>query len=574
VKQKKTSQKPSRFQWVSWVLMVGLGLLGLWQFHCTEFNSHFDQVPGGRGDNRFVTAILEYLYEAHQGFGQYLSPFFYFPAQRTLGYSDAYLTHAFFYGWLRNLGFDLFSCYQICVLAFNLLNYVSCFLMLRKGFGFGIAASSIGAFLFAFNAPKFNQISHTQLQCLFWLPLAVWAVVSWIRERHKMDQGSAFWLLAGAGLAIDLQLLTAFYHGWFFLFWTALFLFLALGSKAIRGFGKDLFLRFWPALAGALAVFAAGLLPFLWLYLPVIRDLGGKSYEEVQTMIPTFWCHLWMGPEHGVWGWLKNLSAIQALPIEGEERMGFGMVLFLGWMFLTLVALKILKGGDQRGIFPVTLFKALEGNGVYLRLAALAVLATTLFCLLGLQYGPGFSPWHWVYQIVPGAQSIRAVSRYAITLALPLSIIVAFVLHLLIEKGLGEKRKRSGVLVLGFTFLTAGVMVAEQMSLPPCPGFSKNAELSRLEYLSQKLPGQCWVFYVAPSPGLPLELDYSSTNLQIDAMLISAVREVPTFNGYSGHSPKNWGLFKLRSPKYEQYVKEWQVQSGLDWKAFRLEIDR
>src|SRR5690349_17205494 len=108
----------------SWVPFLGLGALGLWQFHNTEFLSSFNLVPGGRGDNRFVIAILEYLYKAYHGQGQFLSPAFYYPTPRTLGYSDIYLTHALVYGWLRNLGWDIFTCYQVTVLVLNILTYL------------------------------------------------------------------------------------------------------------------------------------------------------------------------------------------------------------------------------------------------------------------------------------------------------------------------------------------------------------------------------------------------------------------------------------------------------------------
>jgi hypothetical protein len=567
--------------WAGWVLALALGLLGLWQFHRTEWTSGFDQVPGGRGDNRYVVSILEYLYQAHRGVGQYFSPYFYFPARDTLGYSDAYLTHAFLYGWLRNLGWDIFSSYQFCVFVFNLLNYLFCLLMLRSGFKFGTVPSALGAFLFAFNAPKFNQVAHTQLQCLFWLPLALWLVVVWVRNRRRMVQVDSFFLLAGAALALDTEFSTSFYPAWFLAFWVCLFMALNLSLRTTRVLWKELVLKFWKALAGAFAVGIAGLIPFLSLYLPVYQDLGGKSFDEAKTMIPRPLCFLWMGPDHGLWGWLRNVQFLQNLPIEGEERIGFGVVILAGFWGLTFWAIrrlffspksnqKPLAKNDQNGKrLPM------DGRGLpSLDLAALAALATILFCLLGCQYGDGFSPWYWIYRWVPGGQSIRAVARYAIALALPLSVLAAFTIQMTIERTSSLRKGASRLFWLGGAFLAGGLMVSEQVLLPPCPGFSKGAELARLEYLSRKLPGGCMTFYAAPAPSLPLVPDYSSTNLQIDAMLISAVRGIPTFNGYSGHSPRDWGLFKLRSPYYPQYVKDWMDLNHFTWPVERLEIDR
>lgn len=564
----------------AWTLAIGLGLLGLWHFHGTELSSGFDQVPGGRGDNRFITSILEYLYQTHRGLGQYFSPFFYFPAKDTLGYSDAFLTHAFLYGWLRNLGWDIFSSYQFCVFAFDLLNYLFCFLMLRSGFKFGTVPSALGAFLFAFNAPKFNQIAHAQLQCLFWMPLALWLVVIFIRNHQKLDQGKAFCLLACAALAVDVEFSTSFYSAWFMVFWVCLFMVLNLAHPTTRDYGVGLARRFWKPLMGAFTVGILGLIPFFELYLPVLKDLGGKSFDEVKTMIPDPICFLWMGPDHGWWGWLQNTPAIQNLPIEGEERIGFGWVALAEWLILTIWAVRRLGSNFRLG--PWAKIKKNQrapknlknrAGAPCLDFTALAVLATLLFCLLGCRYGNGFTPWYWVYRWVPGAQSIRAVARYAITLALPLSILTAWVFQRAFEKTFSAS-KGSGKPLLTAAVLLAAGLAAEQVLMPPCPGFSKKAELARLEYLSQKLPGQCMVFYVAPAPNLPVEPDYSSTNLQIDAMLISAARGLPTLNGYSGHSPHDWGLFKLRSPDYGQYVKDWMASNHLSWRADLLEIDR
>src|SRR5262249_40463025 len=80
IKNLKIQSIPSPgFPWegASWILMVGLGLLGLWQFHNVEFYSGFDLVPGGRGDNRLVTALLEYFYHALRGESSFRSPAFY-----------------------------------------------------------------------------------------------------------------------------------------------------------------------------------------------------------------------------------------------------------------------------------------------------------------------------------------------------------------------------------------------------------------------------------------------------------------------------------------------------------------
>ncbi len=522
----------------------------MWQFHNTEFYSNFDLVPGGRGDPRLVAALLEYFHQSLHGIGKLDSPAFYFPAQGTLGYADVFLTYAVLFDALRTMGWDLFSSLQACLFITDALNYLCCFLFFRKGLGLGVSASGFGAFFFAFNAPKFNQMGHVQLQCLFWIPLVLWCLAVWVKKEKSLKPWAAFSLLALGAVFLNLQLLSSFYDAWFFIFWMSLFLILSLCFRATRLFLAALVSRQWIPLAGAGAVFLAALIPFLMIYLPVVRELGGKSYDEVKMMIPSFWSYLWMGPRHGWWGWLWDACpSIQGFPIEGEVRLGFGIATVAVWAALTGAALKAARKKEA---------------GLFLRLGATGVLTTSLFYLLAFQYTPDFSPWHWVYGGVPGAGSVRAVSRMVLFLALPMGAAIAWAFE-----WAWSVKKRS-LLISGLSLMLAGIMVWEQVDLPPFLAFSKRAELGRLEYLSEKLPNHCAAFFATLNPGLP----YSATDIQIDAMLISAARGIPTLNGYSGQSPPQWGLYKVRSPKYGEYVKNWIGLHKLQGDICELNIDR
>lgn len=543
--------------------MAGLGLLGIWQFHNVEFYSNFGLVPGGRGDNRMVVALLEYAYHALRGEGRFQSPAFYYPAQGTLGYTDIYLSTIIPYGVLRSFGLGLFSCFQACGLLFSFLNYACGFLLLYRGLRQGIVASSIGAFLFAFNAPKFNQISHFQMQCLFLLPLAVWLVVEWVKRSGKMPSREAFAILAAAALLVDLQVFSGFYPAWFFLFWVLLFLGLSLCFQPTRNFLKNLWNGNRLPILGAGGVFILGLLPFLWICLPDYLELGSKDYSEVQMMIPDPWAFLWMGPRHSWWGWLwDHCQAIRNYPVEGEERIGFGLAVLTAWIFLTVAAVWFL-GKGKAPFFE----KDKKGHAYF---AVMAVLATALFVLLGLKYPGDVSPWRIIYEVVPGGGTIRAVSRYAIFLALPLSIAIAIAVQTLWRKVCNVRKPAARIVLGGLLFLWGGVMVLEQTAFPPYPAFSKSAELNRLEYLGEKLPPQCHAFYVDVDPRLP----YDATSIQIDAMLVSAVNGIPTLNGYSGANPKDWNLYRVRSPRYHEYVQDWVSLNQVQGPVCGLLIDR
>jgi hypothetical protein len=246
-------------------------------------------------------------------------------------------------------------------------------------------------------------------------------------------------------------------------------------------------------------------------------------------------------------------------------RMGFGLALsLLALGTVALYAYRSVKSGKKE-----------NGKDPWDSFSSAVLLGTILLSLLAFQYG-GFSPWKWVYQFVPGVSALRALGRWSVVLALPLSLLLSFFLD---GTWLWSGRFREGWKSLGakgFLILFSLCVIYEQAAFPPSPAFDKHAELARLERLSEKLPAASGPFYVTVQPRLmtgsyggPL----SATDVQIDAMLVSALRGIPTLNGYSGANPPGWGLYKVRSPFYGKYVEDWSGKNGLKTPLAQLEID-
>ncbi|MDP9179502.1 MAG: hypothetical protein M3O61_17645, partial [Gemmatimonadota bacterium] len=78
----------------------------------------------------------------------------------------------------------------------------------------------------------------------------------------------------------------------------------------------------------------------------------------------------------------------------------------------------------------------------------------------------------------------------------------------------------------------------------------------------------CAVFYAAAAPvRAPVKHED-----QIDAMLISVMRRVPTLNGYGGHVPPGWSLREVEAPDYEQRIAQWIARYRVAGPVCRLEI--
>lgn len=554
---------------LSWLLPFLVGILGTWQFHIVQFSSRFDLFPGDRGDARLVAYLLEHWFQFIKGNNSWLSPPMFYPVKGALGYADLLLGYAVPYSVLRAFGLGIFEASEFTIILLNFANYLVCFILLKKILGLDTLAACAGAGFFAFNSPKLVQLGHLQLQPLFFLPLAVIFVVLFVQRSSTLSQTKAFALLSFAALLVDFQLLTGFYPGWFFAFWCFLFLLLVFLFKSTRTFVLSLLKRFRFAFIGAGLVFAAGLIPFLVVYVPVIRSSGGRSYTEVLELIPVFWSLLLMGERNYLWA---NVSArlMRFRPMHPELQIGIGLVPSLAWIGTTAAAVWL---AIQNRTLSVTELEPVTGDmqrQLKYMFLALLILVTSLFYILGMRYWSDYSPWMFVYSFFPGAKGIRAVARYVIFLALPMGIAFAFVIDYALKR-ISTWPGRAHRMTLTATLLVVIVfgLVEQFASKKNFNGFPIKAETAYLKTLAASLPDDCNSFYVVVGPrGSRNQFEY-----QIDAILVSILRDVPTLNGYSGHLPASWHLWEVKAPDYEANVKKWIDNNRLGGRICRLVID-
>ena len=551
------------------ILVIAVGLLCLWQFHIPQFASNFDTFPGDRGDARLVAYLMEHWYRVFQGLASWRSPAMFYPVEGAIGYADLVFGYGVVYSVFRTVGLGIFEAAELTIILFNFLNYLVCFILLNKVLRFNLFASIAGAAFFAFNSPKLVQMGHSQLQPIWFLPLAIIGIVLLVQKRETLTQKQAFGLIALSALSLALQLLTGFYPGWFFIFWSALFLIVALLFTQTRNLVFDVVKRFWPAMVCGVALFLVALIPFVLAYLPIFKSAGARSYKETLVLIPVGWSLLMMGHRNYLWGTLTSaLNADQS--ISAETHIGIGLVPTLAWAALVVFALIYLCGPLR--IFVLSALKTdptrrpqryAEGRRENLLLLSQLIIATCLVYLLGLRYWNDFSPWQFVYAYVPGGQVVRAVARYALMLALPMSIAFAFLIDRI------SRRTHSRVLLVVLFVLTAFGIEEQFARKEGSGGFSISAENRYLNRLARSLPDNCSSFYVGlDPPALHPQLEY-----QLDAMHVSVMRGVPTLNGYSGSLPANFGLYEVEDPQYENNVKQWIDDHRINGNVCRLFID-
>ncbi|HEU5131948.1 MAG TPA: hypothetical protein VFT26_07600 [Pyrinomonadaceae bacterium] len=528
-----------------------LGIAGTILYHSSQFFSGFDKFFGDRGDARGFVYFCEHWYLSILGKASLLNPGIFYPTKRTLAYSDLLFGFAAPYSFFRALGFNMFTSTELMIILLTFLAYCVAFVLLYRTLGFGLIPSCLGAMFFAFNSPKFNQLTHLQLQYVLLLPLIFALVITFAKRVETIEQRKAAWLLSLAAVCLNVQLATTFYYAWYFILWTILFLLLALIFRPSRNFIISNAWKFRRALAIAAAVFLIGFIPILLIYLPTVRTGTWYRFDFVIEMIPDWRALLSMGDGNYVWGWFYKRVVGEPRPSTwGELMVGIGLVPSLAWIALTAASVWLIRKGRRTS----------SAGPVFL---GVMILATSIFILLGFKVG-GHSLWKYIYEYVPGAGAIRAVSRYIIFLTLPMSIAFAYGL----QKALQFASGRRGLTVVVLVVAAFGVF--EQFGVPRVngAGFSTTVEDAYLKTMAERLAPDCKAFYVAPGP----QTRHSTAEYQYDGMMISSVSRVKTLNASSSQFPRDWNFYFFKNPDYESKVKEWIDSQKITGKVCRLEL--
>jgi hypothetical protein len=537
------------------------GVAGTIQYHAQQFFSGFDRFFGDRGDVRGFIYFCEHWYQSILGKASLLSPGIFYPVKGTLAYSDLMVGFAVPYAFFRALGFEIFTSVELTIIVVTFLSYCTAFLLLYRTLDFGLIPSCAGAMFFAFSSPKFNQLTHLQLQYVLLLPLIFLFVILFAKQVETISQKKAAVLLSLAACCLNLQLATTFYYGWFFVLWTILFLLLALVLRGSRRFIFNTVRKFWQALIAGALVFLLGFIPMILVYLPTLRTTPWYLWEFVSGLIPVWRAFLSMGDGNYVWGRFHQwLMPHPRPPAWGELMVGIGLIPTLAWITLTVAALWFIKSGRRE-----TAARAVPSpRDVGLLFLGVLILATGIFFLLAFKYAD-HSPWHYIYGYFPGAKAIRAVSRYVIFLTLPMTIAFAYGLKKALE--FAQRKRLLTVAVL----LIAAFGVFEQFGFPILngAGFSVRVEEAFLKAMAAKVANDCTAFYVALGP----HPNHKTEEYQYDGMLISTFSGVKTLNASSSQFPRDWNFYFIKNPDYEAAVKQWIDSQKISGNVCRVEID-
>jgi hypothetical protein len=465
-------------------------------FHPTLF-SGFARVQRDPGDTLFNNYLLEHTVARLTGAvsgGSWWDPPIFHPARNTAAYSDLLWGASPLYWIWRAAGMAPDTSFQVWMLLVSILNFSFFYLWLRRCLSLPPPGACFGAFLFAFGNSRIAHIGHQQLLPQFFLIGALMALHALFTAEHG---SKARWIFVFC-FCLLLQLYTAFYFAWFFFFSLCIALAAAVGIGRARAAMWEVLKRQYVSIAAAVLISVLALAPWLHHYSDAAKTVGRRGYREVSTMLVPLQAWADMGPDNWIYGRWHDAKLFRSLPMEWEKRLGLGLITSLAAAY--------------------GLWRWRRGPLKTLMLSAGAVLL-----LLTLQLPNGFSLWTYVFQWVPGAQALRAVSRMGLFLLIPLAAGFAFTIDRLCGK------RPWAALAVGL------VCVLEQAQTPL--SYEKQAVRADVARIAAAVDPEGGAFLYTPMGSKRFQWQ-----IHLEAMWAGWLTGVPTVNGYSGNAPPGWAF--------------------------------
>ncbi len=532
--------------------------IGLALFYRDFLATGFDRMPGDAGDGRLIIVYLEHWWLAFHGRVTWDTMLMFYPLQHTLALSDLLFGMSLPYSLFRMAGLDMFSAFQLTLLTLSVLGFAAMAALLERGLRCRPVVAAAGALLFISNINAFFEAHHPQLMLVALVPLVF---LSALRFVDPAAWGTPAQIRAGIAciLVEGLLICSSFYIGWEACFYLALLAGIhAVRLKRARSWrkvGRALWAPVahcgrwnWLFLVLLLAIGAI----FLWSYLPVVLEYGGRRYRSIFHTLPQLQELVDLSPSN--WFWSSVLHGLwpARFPAAGPLRPWNGLppAMLLGF----LGALVYWRWG--RRTVPVP--GADSGGPASARTWALYLgVAVLLAWLLMVRVGD-FSLWILPFNVFPGANGLRVVGRLQLVLIVPVIAVIALTADDLLSR-VATARRGTRRVMRGFALpALALLLVVEQVFAGDIGSLSKADQRELLKLVGQP-PAACQVFqleaFAAPTrPGIFYDGD---------AIVIAYALQLPTVHGFTGVRVKGLDDMDAWLPGYEDRLARWWAGHGI-----------
>ncbi|MDT7952413.1 MAG: hypothetical protein RQ966_12995 [Acetobacteraceae bacterium] len=570
-----------------WLVAIAGTLL----YHRYTIASGFDAVQADVGDSRYIAFMLEHWNTWAHGHARLGSPLIFWPVLGTLGYSDALAGMGVVHIALRAAGLGVFTAMNVQLVALSLAAFAATYWLLRRGFAVGIWPATAGAYFYAFCWPRFAELVHVQMQFTFVLPLMALLALEALRDGGALSRTGFALRAIGFVALLALTMATTAYYGEFAMLFLVLTAAPALLWRDARRSFARLLVRQWP---GVLAAGAAGLLlawPIALVYLPVMRQSGGRSWAELQTLLLRPTDLLWMGRENYAWGWLSARWPDRANANWAGKRLGVGLVASLVWLCACVWA-----------AWTLVRFRPGPHAASNRRIAALAVLATAAVQLCSVHIGER-SLWWFIWSGFPGMSGLRTIGRIQLVATLPMALAFAlavdagarsrwrWAIAALVCVGAAEQAgtvqrysaRDAEALARRVTdaiprTCRAAYVLAPANTVPDPPVITDPAQFDAAAYLranpdvASGWKDTAWNHYDKLGRKEHRSLDPAVAAYRTGLMFFynytiplgASLAGIPVVNGLSGWQPPGWALFDVFESDAPAKMAAWVSRHGLD----------
>jgi len=473
-------------------------------------------------DSRLQIVLHEHWWRWFNGLVGFRDTEFFYPFDKALGYSDVFLTQGIVYSFFRFIGFTLSSSWSITTIGLLL----------------------IGNLGWVFIAQKF--VKNYVLQILMVLTFV-------------SSLSFAYYFTLNPNIM-----------GYSFISWFALFI-ISISKekdKLVKNQKISIFITFFLiyALSCSYAAFFLGLVLTVRLLLEVVfrskefnfsqsqhglRNLAKQYYLQAPIQLFLIWLFVYVyvlvanDPSRSVNELLENSPRVSYLAngssVDGTKLSGS----FFKQLYLNLGLDFDKEYGIGLGLFT-TFFGLLSlGFIIYNRLFSLSkylwICAITFVYIYFLVWQDRFSIHKFLFESIPGFDSIRYPARYVIFLGFSLILLIFFILDQVVKDSKFKKKS--------LIFLVGSLIFIDQYRAP-FKGWDSDT-LVNIELMKQKqdIITSCDYFYY-DFPG-------GWWNEQIEAMMFSIQIGVPTINGYSGAFPPNYPIEAFNSTSEPLQIFRW-----------------
>jgi len=309
----------------------------------------------------------------------------FYPFQLSLAYSEEAISTALL-AWPVYLvsGNDILAYNVLFIATFWLMSF-AVFLLARE-LGALPGAAFIAGIAAGFAAGRYGHVSHLNLSTLCWLPLALWALLVFVRTKRLR-------YVALSGVALAIQLLASLHMAVLATVALGLILPFVIWYERERLVRRD-----WIAAGLALAIPYLLLAPTLLPHLRVGELYGfERDRDDVQTLAAGLSSYLSVFPTNHVWGRILDTRSDAFFP--GAIALVGAALAVLAW-----------RRWPVQYALLLTIVGTLFSFGLWLEIAGHQVPM----------------PWALVYDAFPPIRAIRGVARFGLLTAIGVPLLAAF----------------------------------------------------------------------------------------------------------------------------------------------------